>query len=154
MQRRAPKPEAVQRRMTFLRNHRDAIAAMDFFVVPTITFRLLYVWFVIEHRRRLQRLREMTQVCSAEVDQVVTSDRRAGFRSWWPKTGSPGRTGTLPTGGARRPVKDGRSPPPRGASAASVLDGAEYVAHLVLDDVRSEPRLRWEGAARGGPRVL
>jgi len=96
----------------------------------------------------------MTQVCSAEVDQVVTSDRRAGFRSWWPKTGSPGRTGTLPTGGARRPVKDGRSPPPRGASAASVLDGAEYVAHLVLDDVRSEPRLRWEGAARGGPRVL
>jgi hypothetical protein len=25
---------------------------MDFFVVPTMTFRLLYVWFVIEHRRR------------------------------------------------------------------------------------------------------
>jgi hypothetical protein len=29
MPRRAPKPEAVQRWMTFLRNHRDAIAAMD-----------------------------------------------------------------------------------------------------------------------------
>ena len=27
-------------------------------------------------------------------------------------------------------VKDGRSPPPRGASAASVLDGAEYADHL------------------------
>jgi hypothetical protein len=30
-----------QRWMTFLRNHKDGIAAMDFFVVPTITFRLL-----------------------------------------------------------------------------------------------------------------
>ena len=41
-----------QRWMTFLRNHRDGIAAMDFFVVPTVTFRLLYVWFVIDHERR------------------------------------------------------------------------------------------------------
>ena len=32
------------------------IAAMDFFVVPTVTFRILYVWFAIEHgRRRLVR---------------------------------------------------------------------------------------------------
>jgi len=52
MPRRAPKPEAIQRWMTFLRNHRDAIAAMDFFVVPTLTFRMLYVWFAIEHGRR------------------------------------------------------------------------------------------------------
>ena len=55
MPRRAPKPEAVQRWMAFLRNHRDAIAAMDFFVVPTVTFRVLYVWFVIEHGRRRVR---------------------------------------------------------------------------------------------------
>ena len=27
---------------TFLRNHADGIAAMDLFVVPTISFRLLY----------------------------------------------------------------------------------------------------------------
>src|SRR6185503_6120753 len=47
-----PSPEAVRRWMAFLRNHRDAIAAMDFFVVPTMTFRLLSVWSVIEHRRR------------------------------------------------------------------------------------------------------
>jgi transposase InsO family protein len=25
---------------------------MDFFVVPTVSFRLLYVWFVIDHERR------------------------------------------------------------------------------------------------------
>ncbi len=29
--------------VTFLRNHREAIAAMDFFTVPTVTFRVLYV---------------------------------------------------------------------------------------------------------------
>ena len=38
--------------MTFLRNHRDAITAMDFLVVPTVRFKLLYVWFVIQHGRR------------------------------------------------------------------------------------------------------
>ena len=41
-----------QRWKTFLRNHRHGIAAMDFIVVPTVRFRLLYVWFVIGHGRR------------------------------------------------------------------------------------------------------
>ena len=38
--------------MTFLRNHKDVISGMDFFVVPTVRFRLLYVWFAIDHGRR------------------------------------------------------------------------------------------------------
>jgi hypothetical protein len=37
---------------TFLENHASAIAAMDFFVVPTATFRLLYVLVVMAHQRR------------------------------------------------------------------------------------------------------
>jgi len=37
---------------TFLRNHRDSIAAMDFFTVLTVGFRVLYVWFVLAHGRR------------------------------------------------------------------------------------------------------
>lgn len=37
---------------TFLDNHREALVAMDFFVVPTLTFRLLYVLLVIQHDRR------------------------------------------------------------------------------------------------------
>jgi len=37
---------------TFLRNHADGIADMDFFVVPTITFRLLYCFVVLRHDRR------------------------------------------------------------------------------------------------------
>ena len=38
--------------LTFLRNHREVIAALDFFTVPTVTFQLLYCFFVIEHGRR------------------------------------------------------------------------------------------------------
>jgi putative transposase len=50
---RAPRdPEPARRWLTFLRNHREAIAAMDFFTVPTITFSALYCFFVISHDRR------------------------------------------------------------------------------------------------------
>src|SRR5262249_10964470 len=41
--RRSSRPDAVHRWVTFLRNHRDALAAMDFFVVPTVTLRTLDV---------------------------------------------------------------------------------------------------------------
>jgi hypothetical protein len=37
---------------TFLRNHADGIAAMDLFVVPTISFKLLYGLVVMSHDRR------------------------------------------------------------------------------------------------------
>ena len=38
--------------LAFLRNHREAIVALDLFTVPTATFRVLYCFFVIEHGRR------------------------------------------------------------------------------------------------------
>jgi hypothetical protein len=37
---------------TFLSDHRDVLAAMDFLVVPTATFRLLYVLVILHHDRR------------------------------------------------------------------------------------------------------
>jgi len=37
---------------TFLRNHADGIAAMDLFVVPTVSFRLLYGLLIMAHGRR------------------------------------------------------------------------------------------------------
>jgi len=49
---REPDDRKRQQWTTFLRNHRDAIAAMDFLVVPTARFELLYVWFVLDHGRR------------------------------------------------------------------------------------------------------
>ena len=51
--RRAPRnPESAQRWRAFLRNHLEALAAMDFFTVPTLAFNLLYCFFVISHHRR------------------------------------------------------------------------------------------------------
>ena len=37
---------------TFLRNHMEHTAAIDFFVVTTVTFRLLYGFVVLRHERR------------------------------------------------------------------------------------------------------
>src|SRR5205809_3730169 len=37
---------------TFLRNHADGVASMDMFVVPTISFRLLYGFLILQHSRR------------------------------------------------------------------------------------------------------
>jgi hypothetical protein len=37
---------------TFMYNHADGIVAMDLFVVPTISFRLLYGFLVLRHVRR------------------------------------------------------------------------------------------------------
>jgi hypothetical protein len=38
---------------TFLTNHVDGIAAIDLFVLPTITFRMLYCLAILQHGRRL-----------------------------------------------------------------------------------------------------
>ena len=43
---------AEKRWLTFLNNHRDVLAAIDFFTVPTATFRVLYCFFVISYTRR------------------------------------------------------------------------------------------------------
>jgi len=45
-------PRGDQRWSTFLKNHAKAILACDFFVAVTATFRMLYVFVVIEHSTR------------------------------------------------------------------------------------------------------
>src|SRR5271157_3197713 len=52
MKRARRDPEPAQRWLAFLRNHREAIVAMDFFAAPTIAFGVLYGFFVISHDRR------------------------------------------------------------------------------------------------------
>jgi hypothetical protein len=51
---------------SFLRNHVEEIASIDLFVVPTITFRRLFVFLVLGHRRR--------QLLGFAVTQHPTSD--------------------------------------------------------------------------------
>ena len=49
--RRLPRPPG-QTWKTFLHNHFAQMVSMDFFTVPTITLKLLFVFIVMEHRRR------------------------------------------------------------------------------------------------------
>ena len=48
---RRPKPPSQTWR-TFLQNHVADLVSVDFFVVPTATFRVLYVFVVLLHHRR------------------------------------------------------------------------------------------------------
>ena len=92
---RAPRDgEPGKRWLTFLRNHREAIAAMDFFTVPTATFGVLYCFFVIGHDRRrilhfnvarhltsawtIQQLREAFPFESAHRFLIFDRDTRYG----------------------------------------------------------------------------
>ncbi len=48
---RHPKPPSQTWR-TFLDNHMGCLASIDFFVVPTATFAVLFVFIVLRHERR------------------------------------------------------------------------------------------------------
>jgi transposase InsO family protein len=47
-----PSENKVTKWLTFLENHRKGIAAMDFFIIPTLFFKRLYVFFIIDHHSR------------------------------------------------------------------------------------------------------
>jgi hypothetical protein len=51
---------------TFLRNHAEAIAAIDMCVVPTLTFELLFAFLVLGHGRRRLLWFEVTRHPTAE----------------------------------------------------------------------------------------
>jgi transposase InsO family protein len=71
--RKAPRrPEPAKRWAAFLSNHREAIAAMDFFTVPTLTFGVLYCFFVIAHdRRRVLHINVTRHPTAAWVSQQL-----------------------------------------------------------------------------------
>jgi len=45
-------PASTQTWRTFLTNHLAQTAAIDFFTMPTATFRVLFVFVVLAHERR------------------------------------------------------------------------------------------------------
>jgi hypothetical protein len=49
---RTPRPPPTQGRKTLLYNHLSQTVCMDFFTVPTITMRVLFVFIVLEHGQR------------------------------------------------------------------------------------------------------
>lgn len=70
MPKRPPgQPRGDQRWSTFLKNHAKAILACDFFVAVTATFRMLYVFVVIEHGTR--RLAHVNVTASPSADWTL-----------------------------------------------------------------------------------
>jgi transposase InsO family protein len=58
---------------TFLRNHAAGIAAMDFLIVPTVGFKLLFVLVILRHqRRRLISLSVTTNPTAEWIAQRIT----------------------------------------------------------------------------------
>jgi len=93
---RAPRgPDQAKRWLAFPRNHREAIAAMDFFTVPTITFGVLYCLFIISHDRQrilhvnvtkhptsgwiIQQLREAFPFEASHKYLIFDRDQKFGF---------------------------------------------------------------------------
>jgi transposase InsO family protein len=67
------RPGAGQTWQTFLRNHVAGIGAMDFLVVPTINFRLLFVFVILRHERRRLISLSVTDHPTAEwIAQQIT----------------------------------------------------------------------------------
>jgi transposase InsO family protein len=50
--RKTPSEKQVQSWKTFLKNHSKDIWAMDFFIIPTLRFKVLYVLVIINHATR------------------------------------------------------------------------------------------------------
>jgi len=75
MPRKPAGPDAIERWTRFLRNHRDVLAAMDFFTVPTATFRVLHVFFIIRHARR--RILHVNVTTHPTAEWVVQQLREA-----------------------------------------------------------------------------
>lgn len=65
----------AKRWLAFLNNHREVIAAFDFFTVPTLSFRTLYCFFVIEHGRR--RILHFNCTAHPSSDWIVQQLREA-----------------------------------------------------------------------------
>ena len=70
--RKAPTDKQIQSWKTFIKTHSKGIWAMDFFTVPTLTFRVLYVFFIISHdHRKIEYFAVTSNPNSAWVCQQV-----------------------------------------------------------------------------------
>jgi len=116
--RRHPHPPS-QTWHTFLANHAHQIMATDFFVVPTVTFRLLFVLVVLAHdRRRIVHV--------AVTDHPTAAWTAQQLRNAFPEDQAPGYL---------LHDRDG-----------AFADVASTVANMHIETVRTAPRSPWQNA--------
>jgi putative transposase len=72
---RIPEESKAKQWLAFLNNHREIIAAFDFFTVPSLSFRTLYCFFAIEHGCR--RILQFNATLHPTSDWIVQQLREA-----------------------------------------------------------------------------
>jgi transposase InsO family protein len=145
-QRRLPPSQGWK---TFLRNHADGIASIDMFVVPTISFRLLYALLVLRHsRRQLLWLgvtahpnaewiaRQLTEACGwSEPPRYIIRDRDGAYgEAFIRRLRAMGIRGRPIS--ARSPWQNGLAERPIGSIGRDYLDhvvifGEQHLRHLL-----------------------
>lgn len=73
--RKPPSEKQLQSWKTFLRNHSKEIWAMDYFVVPTLWFKILYVLIIINHESR--KIEHFAVTSNPNLDWVKQQIRNA-----------------------------------------------------------------------------
>ena len=155
-----PGGDAHRRWRTFLRNHADGIAAMDLFVVPTISFRLLYGLLILRHdRRRILWLGATThptaEWIARQLVEVVDGTRlrailsmteidpmaRCSFGEFAPWASEIQRDAHGCTDATRRRGRRSHTQPPRPGRTASSL-GADLICDRHNGTLR-QACLRW-----------
>ena len=116
--RRHPRPPSQTWR-TFLTNHANQIMAADFFVVPTVTFRLLFVLVILEHDGR--RI----------VHVAITEHPTAAWTA-------PQLRNTFSENEAPRYLLHDRN--------SVFADAATTIAGMNMQTVRTAPRSPWQNA--------
>jgi putative transposase len=84
LRRRRPPSQAWR---TFLKNHAKDLIALDFFTVPTATFRVLFVLVMLSHSRRRLVHFNVTQHPTAEWTAATARGVRAGGGAPVPDSG-------------------------------------------------------------------
>jgi hypothetical protein len=67
MHKTPPTERTQQNWRTFLANHREVLVGMDFFTIPTLTFKNLYGFFILSHDRRRILTFDVTENRGQEV---------------------------------------------------------------------------------------
>jgi helix-turn-helix protein len=142
MRRTSRRPSPTWR--AFLAAHLRDMVAVDFFVVPTLTFRLLFVFVVLRHDRRELLPSQRHRSCYGRLDGPA--DRR----------GVPGGHGSgLPASGSRHDLRGGVLTASyavghaRGAhrSQSALAESVRGASHRVHPSRMSRPLLRAERGA-------
>jgi transposase InsO family protein len=80
---REPDLDKIKKWMAFLNNHRKGIAAMDFFIIPTLFFKRLYCFFIIHHDKR--KILHFNVTFHPTADWVIQQLRNAFLKNSIPR---------------------------------------------------------------------